>query len=94
MRSDSVIVVVYINRIGGFVLFFLEEIKSIWNWCFSKNIFILVVYISGKNNKIFDYLLREFNDCIEWMLNVDIFKKLCRRFFKFKIDFFVFRLNI
>lgn len=93
VRSDSATAVAYINRIGGSVLSLLEETKSIWNWCFSKNIFISAVHIPGKNNKIPDYLSREFNDCTEWMLNADIFKKLCRRFFKPKIDLFASRLN-
>lgn len=45
-----------------------------------------------KNNKIPDYLSREFNDCSEWMLNRDV-KKICRRFFKPKIDLFATTLN-
>lgn len=29
---------------------------------------------------------REFNDCTEWILNSDVFKKLCRRFFKSRLN--------
>lgn len=93
MKSDSATAVAYINRTGGSVLSLLEETKNIWNWCFCKNIFISAVHIPGKNNKIPDYLSREFNDCTEWMLNVDVFKTLYRRFFKPKIDLFASRLN-
>lgn len=45
-----------------------------------------------KYDKIPDYLSREFNDCSEWMLNRDV-KKICRRFFKPKIDLFATTLN-
>lgn len=88
VKSDSATAVAYINRIGGTVLSLLEETKNIWNWCFCKNIFISAVHIPGKNNKIPVYLSREFNDCTEWMINADVFKTLCRRFFKPKIDLF------
>lgn len=79
------------NRLGGSILPLVEETKSIWNWCFSGNIFLSAVHIPGTENVFQDNLSREFNDCSEWMLNKNIFDRLSTKFFKPKIDLFAFR---
>lgn len=93
VKSDSATAAAYINRIGGSVLSLLEETKNIWNWRFSKSTFISAGTFREENNKIPDYLSREFNDWTEWMLTADVLNKLCRSFFKPKIDLFASRLN-
>ena len=65
----------------------------IWSWCIERQIWLSAAHIPGAENDA-DYLSRNFNDNVEWMLDHDIFKKITN-WFKFypTIDMFASRLN-
>lgn len=60
---DNVIVVSYINNMGGIYFKLCNDIVSqIWIWCIDRSIWLLVVYIFGVENVVVDRKFRKFDD--------------------------------
>lgn len=60
---DNIIVVMYINNMGGsyFVICnFL--VREIWFWCIDRNLWFSVVYLLGISNVVVDKVLCVFCD--------------------------------
>lgn len=92
---DNLIVVVCINYFG--LIRFLkcyDIIRKIWLLVKVNDIWILVVYLLGKDNIEVDFESWKIRDDIEWMLNLNIFDVLCKRLFFLSVDLFVFCINI
>lgn len=91
---DNIIIVCYINVMGGSKLRFCNKIiREIWFWCINKEIWLSVFYIFGFKNIVVDRCFRVFNDYIEWMFNFKIFNKISILWGLFDIDIFVLRFN-
>lgn len=59
----NVIVVSYINNMGGIYFKLCNDIVSqIWIWCIDRSIWLLVVYIFGVENVVVDRKFRKFDD--------------------------------
>lgn len=90
---DNICVKVYINNMGGIKLEKMNILlRKIWFWCMNRNIWIFVDYVFGKNNVV-DKFFREFNDLVEWKIEVGIFERFFNVFGILEVDLFVFRLN-
>jgi len=66
---------------------------SIWNWIISNGTWVSAAHIPGVDNVEADKASREFNDTLEWSLNVTIFDKIIENFGAPDIDLFASRLN-
>lgn len=90
---DNICVKVYINNMSGIKLEKMNILlRKIWFWCMNRNIWIFVDYVFGKNNVV-DKFFREFNDLVEWKIEVGIFERFFNVFGILEVDLFVFRLN-
>ena len=94
VKSDSSTAVYYLNAMGGMASLLLDDLtKEIWEWCFSRNIFITAQHIPGILNVEADKWSREFVSSAEWKLKPCIFTRLCSHFFTPDVDLFASRLN-
>lgn len=91
--TDSTTAMSYVNNMGGSKSSVCNDISlQIWNWCNENNVWISCNHIPGRLNKA-DAPSRKFDEKLEWMLNVSIFKQICDRLEKPTIDLFASRLN-
>ena len=68
--------------------------KAIWEWCISKNIWISLAHIPGKQNLVADYESRRNQTESEWMLDSSLLSNALERLeFKPEIDLFASRVN-
>jgi hypothetical protein len=65
---------------------------DMWLWCMNRNVWISADHIPGENN-IADKFSREFNDSVEWKLEVGIFERISYVFGIPELDLFASRLN-
>ena len=90
---DNTTALAYLNKMGGRVNKLNNLTREIWEWCFSKNIWLTAAYIKSAENVEADRESREKQDNLEWKLNSKLFDKLCKIFDKPEIDLFASRLN-
>lgn len=94
LRLDNSTAVAYINNMGGVKSRACNEMAiQIWNWCSERNIWITAAHLAGSKNVEADFMSRKFNDNTEWMLDVGVFREICKKFGSPKIDLFASRLN-
>ena len=94
LRMDNTTAVAYINHMGGTKSIACNELaKTIWEWCITRKIWITAAHVPGVDNSIADKKSRIFNDNLEWMLHVDIFRNICETYGTPDIDLFASRLN-
>ena len=94
LMCDNTTGVCYINNMGGSKSQKCNDITNqIWTWCKDRNIWLSAVHLAGILNTDADRESRQFNDDIEWMLDPEFFKEICKIFGKPDIDMFASRLN-
>ena len=95
LQIDNTTAVAYIAHMGGSKSPNCNELaKQIWGWCIDRCIWLTVAHLPGVQNEIADRKSRVFDEQTEWMLDREIFQKLCE-FLQFhpEIDLFASRLN-
>lgn len=94
---DNIIVVIYVNKMGGIKLFILINIvKDLWEYCLERKIIFIVEYFFGFFNQIVDWesrnvLIMSINS---WRLNFKIFVQINLLWGFLEMDLFVDRLNV
>ena len=71
---DNTVAVTYINKMGGKIKTLNDLTRQIWHWCIVKNIWISACHVAGVENKEADFLSRDKNSDMEWMLNTEVFQ--------------------
>ena len=92
---DNMTAVTDINHMGTSKSPIRNELtKSIWLWCFERDIWLTAVHIPGVENVEADHQSRLSNTSAEWSLNKDIFQDaICRLGVTQNIDLFASRIN-
>ena len=91
---DSTTVVAYVNHMGSSKSRLGDAVaRKIWAWCIPRDIWVSAVYIPGRTNVVADRLSREHHSVHEWMLNREIFSKLCVLYPGLTSDLFATTLN-
>jgi hypothetical protein len=67
--------------------------RQIWHWCIVKNIWISACHVAGVENKEADFLSRDNNSDMEWMLNTEVFQLVQNIFGNCDIDLFASKDN-
>ena len=75
---DNTTAVAYVNNMGGTKSGQCnKEVRSIWDWCESKSIWLSAAHIPGKLNVQADFHSCNFTQNKEWALSDNIFNRLC-----------------
>ncbi|KAK2548065.1 hypothetical protein P5673_031834 [Acropora cervicornis] len=91
---DNTTAVSYVNGMGGCKSAACDEVaKKIWDWCIERGLWLSAVHIPGTMNVKADALSRRHYSDHEWMLNNDMFSRLCKIFPGLTIDLFASILN-
>ncbi|XP_062570047.1 uncharacterized protein LOC134232103, partial [Saccostrea cucullata] len=90
---DNTVAVTYINKMGGKIETLNELTKQFWEFCIKRNIWVTACHIAGVENVEADYLSRNFNPDMEWMLDPEIFDEITRLYGNCDIDLFASRYN-
>ena len=86
---DNTTTVPYVNSMGGCKSAACDEVaRKIWYWCIERGLWLSAVHIPGTMNVKADALSRRHYSDHEWMLNNDIFSRLCMIFPGLTIDLF------
>ena len=94
LRMDNTTAVCYINNMGGIKSPQCNSLaKEIWEWCASKNIWVIAGFVPRISKGAADQSSHEFDDNKEWMLKQNIFHKLVDIWEEPDIDLFASRLN-
>ncbi|CAD6234371.1 GSCOCG00001862001-RA-CDS, partial [Cotesia congregata] len=94
LRIDNTTAIAYINKAGGIKYPRLSELaRSIWQWCESRNIWVVASYIPSKLNVEADRASRQVNLDTEWELSQTVFQKVLGCYGPFSIDLFASRVN-
>ena len=94
VKSDNTTTVSYINRLGGSKSSECEILtKKIWQFCESRDMWIMATHIPGVDNEAADFMSRHFTDNTEWTLNPHIFDLICEKWGYPNVDLFASRLN-
>ena len=94
VKCDNTTAISYINRMGGSKSRECEEVaKEIWDFCETKNFWIVATHIPGVYNVEADFMSRNFTENTEWSLNDKIFTSLCNEWGMPEVDMFASRLN-
>ena len=93
--SDNTTAVAYVRKMGGCQSLSCFNIATrIWQWAISRNIWLSIAHIRGKDNTKADTESREFNDKTEWKLQEEVFAQICDYFqIQPSVDLFASRLN-
>lgn len=93
IMTDNTCAKAYINNMGGIKSEKMNILsRKIWFWCMNRNIWISADHVPGKNN-VADKFSREFNDSVEWKIEVGIFERFSNVFGIPEVDLFASRLN-
>ncbi len=93
LMTDNTCAMTYVNKMGGIRSPLLDGLaRKIWLWAINKDIWISAAHIPGIQNCA-DYDSRNFNDNVEWMLNVNVVKHIFEIWDSPVIDMFASRLN-
>lgn len=89
LRVDNITAIASINKMGRVQYKYLNKIsQEIWDWCESRNIFILASYISSSENIIADSESRIKNVFTEYELNKNVFREITLNLGSPEIDLF------
>ena len=78
VRTDNKTVVAYINHQGGTHSQSLCRLAlDLWEWCLPRGIHLSASHIPGEENLLADFLSRGKFLPSEWMLNVQVFRRIC-----------------
>lgn len=67
--------------------------RAIWLWCKQRNIWLTACHLPGRENIEADKFSRNLSKDMEWMLDNNIFQKICTYFGTPNIDLFASRIN-
>ena len=91
--SDSTTAVAYVNKMGGITSAKCNDIaKQIWTFCVDRNIWISCQHIPGDINPA-DAPSRKLHHDLEWQIEQQVFKKICKKLGQPSIDLFASRTN-
>ena len=92
---DNTTVQVTLNRMGTSHSPNLNTlVKTIWYWCISNHIWLIVARIPGKENIEANFESRKCRRNTEWSLDKKLFQQACKELeFTPNIDLFVSRIN-
>ena len=92
--SDNSTAISYVNNMDGKLEPYDDFAKNIWEFCISKNLWIIACFIPGTDNITADWKSRKFNDDIVWQLAPSVFKQIISSLgFNPEIDLFAAYLN-
>lgn len=94
IRCDNTTAVAYINRMGSIQhpeLHYLT--KNIWQWCETRNLFLVATYINTHENWEADFESRKAPSETEWALSPKAFLQIIKKFGKPEIDLFASSAN-
>jgi len=87
INCDNTTAISYVNKYGGIHTPELDSLAhEIWNWCIPRNIMITAVHIPGIRNVRADALSRQFNESVEWSLNLEVFNNKLEKYFSWRPD--------
>lgn len=93
IKCDNTTAICYLNSKGGVKSVELNDLaKAIWLWCIERDIWVSATHVPGIQNEV-DCLSRKFNDNVEWMLDISIFRKITEYWGTPEIDMFASRIN-
>ena len=94
IMMDNTSAISFVNNMGSIKSISSDMlVKQIWQWAIDRNIWLSAAYIPGKLNIEADFYSRNFQDKLEWMIDRDVFKRICYIYKKPDIDLFASRLN-
>ena len=93
LHVDNTTALSYINNMGGKITTLNDLTRKIWMWCRERKIWINAVYTASTDNFEADKESRSKHENTEWMLNSELFDKLCTVMGKPDIDLFASRTN-
>ena len=93
LYTDNVTTMACINKQGSTKIACNNLTREIFLWCQKTDTKITAIHIAGKLNVIADFMSRRDKSQTEWMLNVDIFRKINALLGPFEIDLFASRIN-
>ena len=67
--------------------------RDIWLWCYNRGIWLSAAHLPGSQNVRADKESRTRHDNMEWVLDAQLFQKICDVFGKPEVDLFANRLN-
>ena len=68
-------------------------VKTFWDFCIQRNIWVKSSYIESKHNKVADKESRKVHDSFVWTLKEHVFEKVIKLFGKVIVDLFVSLVN-
>ena len=78
---DNTTAVSYVNGMGGCKSAACDVVaRKIWDWCIESGLWLCAVHIPGTMNVKAGALSRRHYSDHEWMLNNDMFSRLCKIF--------------
>ncbi|OXA45296.1 putative enzymatic polyprotein [Folsomia candida] len=89
LRIDNTTALSNINKMGSIqFLHFMKLTRLIWNFCESRNLWLVASYIRSKDNDIADFYSRVTQTDTEWSLSSKAFNKMTTKFGSPSIDLF------
>ena len=93
LLMDNTVAVTYISKMGGKIESLNTLTISMWEFCIVRNIWLSASHIAGVENSEADFLSRNRNIDLEWMLDRDVYRQIEIKFGKCDVDLFASRLN-
>ena len=93
VKCDNTTAVAYVNNQGGRTEDCNNIAKQIWTWCYEGKNIITCVHLPGELNVEADRQSRSIHDNMEWHLDPELFKKVCKRWGEPTVDLFASRMN-
>ena len=91
--TDNTTAVAYINSQGGTKHKCNQIARDTWLWCYNRGIWLSAAHLPGSQNVIADKESRTRHDNMEWVLDAQLFQKICDVFGRPEVDLFANRLN-
>lgn len=61
---------------------------EMWEWCINRALSLHAEHLPGKYNVVADFESRHQNDCSDWQLNTQIFRRLYQAYSPLTVDLF------
>ena len=80
LQMDNMTAVAHINKMGGTKSKHCCDLAyEIWRWALDHELWLVAEYLPGKDNVTADQLSRKIDNRLEWMLDHNIFLRLCNQ---------------
>ena len=93
LKMDNTTAVACINKMASTKSKLFELIREIFDWARKRNVVLSAEYLPGHLNVVADRESRTHNLDMEWMLNQNVFQKVCHVFGTPDLDLFASRIN-